>query len=232
MCPRIVDFADGFTSATAPDIDIVTGETVAFKSYISDSAYVTDNGAPVGGEAYFNTTTDVIRFYNGTEWLPVGEQVVGIQERLGIGNGTNTGFTLTNAPLNNEALQIFVNGVLAEKSEYTITLPTVSFLVAPVVGSIVYASYLSNGTPASPIISAGTNNVIYHTVSGAEATAKQFTLPSTPSEPTRALVDVVDGSTQEYGLDFSITGAVFSWNGLGLDGLIADGDTLRVQYFT
>jgi len=100
------------------------------------------------------------------------------------------------------------------------------------VGSTIYVSYLTNGSPASPIISAGTNNVFYTTISAQNITDKYCTLSSTPSEPTKVLADVVGGTTLEFGLDFSVSGDLFEWDGLVLDGLIEIGDIIRVQYFT
>lgn len=207
----------------------------AFKliSYISDSAYELAKGAPVGGEVYYNTTSGKARYYDGIElnWKVIGDQVVGIQELIGTGNGSNLDFTITNAPINDESLNVFVNGVLAYKDEYSISLPTVSFVNAPSLGASVYVSYLSNGTPASPIISAGTNNVIYLVTNPTDITNKFKPLPSTPSEPTKILADIVGGTTLYYGEDFSIIGLNFNWSGLTLDGLISSGDIIRVQYF-
>jgi len=75
-----------------------------------------------------------------------------------------------------------------------------------------------------------TNEV--HTLTGPEITAKQFNMSNTPITPTDILVDIVGGpSAQVYGTDFTITGLVFNFNGLGLDGLLAAGDKLRLAYF-
>jgi hypothetical protein len=213
--------------------DDVAAGTIKFKGYISDSAYVTANGAAQGGDVYYNSTTGKVRFYDDVElaWKVIGDQVVGVQENIGVGNGSNTGFTITNAPLNDEALNVYVNGVLAYKEEYTISLPTITFLVAPSIGSTVYVSYLTNGSPASPVISVGTNVVAYLSILPADVTNKFKTLASAPIEPTKILVDAVGGTTLQYGVDFNVIGADLNWNGFLLDGIIANGDVLRVQYF-
>lgn len=228
---RILNIADGYSSNTLPIITpLETGKLV---TYISDSAYVSANGTPTGGEIYYNSTTGKARYYNGivAAWQVIGDQVVYVQEAIGTGNGSNVGFTITNAPINNEALHIFLNGVLQQKTDYSISLPTVTFVTAPSLGTSIYASYLSNGTPASPIVSVGTNNVLYRTITSGEVTAKQLTLPSTPAETTKLLVDMVGGTTLEYGIDFTVSAAIVSWNGLLLDGFIAAGDVLRIQFF-
>jgi len=213
--------------------DNVAAGAIKFKGYISDTAYVTANGAAVGGAVYYNSTTGKVRFYDDVEleWKVIGDQVVGVQENLGFGNGSNTDFAITNAPINDEAINVYVNGVLAYKDEYSITLPTITFLSAPAIGATVYVSYLTNGSPASPIISVGTNSVLYLSITALDVTNKFKTLPSLPAEPTKILADAVGGTTLQYGVDFNLVGSNFDWDGFLLDGIIANGDVIRVQYF-
>lgn len=72
----------------------------------------------------------------------------------------------------------------------------------------------------------------YHTITSGEAIAKSFTLNNTPDDPTEVLVDVINGSSQQIGIDYQIAGDVFSWAGLTLDGLLETGDRIRLIYFT
>lgn len=229
---RILNLADGYSSATEPVVTPIESNNLV--SFISDSAYVTANpGSPVGGNVYYNTTTGKIRYYNGVsmQWETIGEQVVFIQEPIGTGNGSQVTFIVSNAPINDEALHIYVNGQLIPKADYTISLPNVTLDTAPAAGQKVYASYLSNGSPASPIVSVGTNNVLYYEIQPADVTAKAFTLPSTPAEQTKLLVDFLGVGSLEFGVDFNVTGSDIEWNGLTLDGFIASSDILRIQYF-
>ena len=63
-----------------------------------------------------------------------------------------------------------------------------------------------------------------------EITAKQFTMAATPVSVTKVLCDIIGGTTQVYTLDFIITGNIFSFNGLGLDGILNTGDVVRLFY--
>lgn len=233
-----IESLDAQMQINIDDIDnieaLIAAGAIKIKSYISDSAYITANGAPVGGEVYYNSTTGLIRYYNGIEleWDDVGSKSIGVQESpVGAVNGINTDYDITNAPLNEEAITVYVNGLIIPKSEWSYSAPTITLATAPTTGSDVYVFYISKGNPASPIVSAGVNNVVYHQVTAGEEAAKLFVLPSTPITPTKTLVDVVGGSTQEYNVDFTISGVSFDWDGLGLDGDLTAGDVVRIQFF-
>jgi len=61
-----LQFSDGVV-VVAP-----TGLTIDFASitsYIDDATFVSANGAAVKGSIYFNTTSNVLRYYTGTSWL-------------------------------------------------------------------------------------------------------------------------------------------------------------------
>jgi hypothetical protein len=214
--------------------DIVLGGAFKDVTYVDDAAYEAFYGVPVGGEHYYNSTDGTIRFYDGVaaEWKEVGGGVITNQQRLGIGNGVTVNFSVSTVPLNDESISVYLNGLRVEKTEYSVSSTLITFSTAPAIGQIVYASWLTTGTPVTPPVPSGTFQVEYHTVTALEITNKEFTLSLTPSDPTKVLVDLVNGSTQVYSVDFSITVNVLGWNGLGLDGTIIAGDILRVVYFT
>lgn len=64
----------------------------------------------------------------------------------------------------------------------------------------------------------------------AEATAKEITLTQTPTDPAKVTLDLIGGTSQQVGQDFSVSGDVLSWNGLALETVLEEGDKLRIIY--
>lgn len=66
---RIVDFTDGFESETEPTAGVIP--IGALKTFVDDAAFVTDKGsAAAQGDAYVNTTSDVLKVYQ-TAWTNI-----------------------------------------------------------------------------------------------------------------------------------------------------------------
>lgn len=59
---------------------------------------------------------------------------------------------------------------------------------------------------------------------------KQINLANTPNNPSLVKLIPDGGIQQIYGVDYSVTGQILTWNGLGLENLIESGDTLTVTY--
>lgn len=72
--------------------------------------------------------------------------------------------------------------------------------------------------------------VEHRTISSAEETAKALTLVNTPTGTDAIMIGVVGGTAQEYGVDYTLSTATVSWNGLGLDGVLAENDVLVIAY--
>ena len=65
-----VNFFDGAQSSTVPTIGNV--DTTALVQYADDASFEAANtGSPIAGNIYFNTTVNLVRYYNGTEWTDV-----------------------------------------------------------------------------------------------------------------------------------------------------------------
>lgn len=74
--------------------------------------------------------------------------------------------------------------------------------------------------------------VDYVTISAAQATAKEVVLSGTPTHPSRTLLDITNGGgAQIYSLDFSVSTNVLTWAGTRLDGILGEGDEIRIIWF-
>ena len=230
---RLLDIADGFSSNTTPQISALTASRLV--QYISDSAYITANGSPTGGEIYYNTTLDEVRIYDGgtSSWKSIGKTTIARQETPPESvDGLNANFSILYQPLSNESIFVYVDGVLARQSEYTYSLGVVTFTIAPNVGQVVYIGYLTEGATAIPVPNLNGQFTYYHTLTSGDISAKQITLLTEPAEPTKVLLDWVGVCSQIYSVDFSISGTTLSWNGLGLDGVLLAGDIIRIHFLS
>ena len=68
------------------------------------------------------------------------------------------------------------------------------------------------------------------TLNSTDITNKYVTLSTTPTSVSSVLLEVIGGISQDYLADFSVSGSTLTWNGLGLDGILAVGDKLIVQF--
>lgn len=68
------------------------------------------------------------------------------------------------------------------------------------------------------------------TLNSGDISAQQVTLSQTPTTPSDVILNVVGGPEQEFGVDYTVTDNVLSWNGFTLAGILVSGDTLIVQY--
>lgn len=116
---RELDFSDSFESSVAPTVGFIAA--TGLQVFADDAAFVTAKGsAAVEGDAYHNSTTDQIRYYDGAAWREVvsgsGAQTIAgaktfsndvvVQGDLTV-NGTTT--TLNTSTMDVEDPQITVN---------------------------------------------------------------------------------------------------------------------------
>lgn len=70
---RIVNFADGAESETTPVIGNIKAS--ALVDYPDDATYeANEQGSPVEGNLYFNTSLNLIRYYTGTSWISLVDE--------------------------------------------------------------------------------------------------------------------------------------------------------------
>ena len=158
---------------------------------------------------------------------------VGYQETpAGTPNGVTTTFgPLTQTPANEDSLIVFMNGLVVDTADYSLSGSSIVFTTPPVFGSQLYAFYVvSSAAPPPP--PSGVEQLEYRTISAGEATAKQLTLAATPASPTKVMVDTIGGCAQRLSVDFTIAGNVLNWSGYALDGILASGDVLRIHYWS
>lgn len=157
---------------------------------------------------------------------------IGYQESLGTGDGVTTSFgPLSFTPSSEDSIIVYVDGVLEDTANWSLSVLDIVFSVAPASGQSIYVWYLTGGT-ASLTGPTGTQEVEYRTLTGGEAAAKSLTLSATPASASKVMVDLIGGSAQEYSVDYTVSGTTLDWNGLGLDGVLSAGDKLRINYLS
>lgn len=68
------------------------------------------------------------------------------------------------------------------------------------------------------------------TLTPLEAANRQLTLANLPTTPNRTNLFPQNGIRQFFGTDYTISGNLLLWNGLGLDGILSAGDVIFIQY--
>lgn len=182
--------------------------------------------------------------YDGTDGLwriaggsGSGSVIVAYQEiPAGIVDGVNDTFALSVVPVNDDSVLVFVDGVQRDAGiEVVVTGTTITFQPGyiPALGQTIYSFYLyeQTGGVAPGVGTNGSPKTEYRTLSAGEIAAKQLTLVQTPIVPSEILVDTASGTINVFSVDFTVSGNVVSWSGLGFDGLLSAGDVLRFHYY-
>jgi hypothetical protein len=71
--------------------------------------------------------------------------------------------------------------------------------------------------------------VFNYTLNSTDIDNKFINLPFQPLSPSSVRLNIVGGIEQVNGVDFTVSGSILSWNGLGLDDFLEEGDTLIIQ---
>lgn len=69
------------------------------------------------------------------------------------------------------------------------------------------------------------------TISEEQELAKEIVLTSAPTQPLRTLFFIDGAAPTFYGLDFIVIENTLSWSSTRLDGILKEGDLVRLVYF-
>lgn len=205
-------------------------------SALAANRIITPDGSDVTVDQ--NSSIELIYEDAQSRWVVVssgvgGDTILGFQEDIGTGNGATTSFgPLTNTAIDEDSVLVFIDGVAQDKADWSLSGSNIVFGTAPATDQLIYVYYLYNGTPPPPFVPSGVEQLEFRTISGGEAAAKALTLVATPASALKVMVDVIGGTAQEYTVDYTVSGATLDWNGLGLDGVLAAGDKLRIHYWS
>jgi hypothetical protein len=129
------------STATTKASEASTSESNAAASLATFTGqYVSQSSAPSSpgtGDLWFDTTNDIMKVYNGTNWVNAGSSVNGVQNSAQyIATANQTTFAAT---YDVTYLQVYLNGGLLAASDYTATNGTSVVLgVAAVLNDIVF----------------------------------------------------------------------------------------------
>jgi hypothetical protein len=158
-------------------------------------------------------------------------------------DGVNGYFTLSSTPVDQNSVQVFVDGLLVPTTLWALVQgpgqSAIQFTAGgiPDVGADIYAFYLK-GAVANAQAEQGTSNggggatnfaVEYPTLSSNDISNGSITLTNVPINAKGVSLDVIGGSPQVYGADFTVSGQTVTFLP-SLAGTLSVGDQLRVQY--
>lgn len=231
------------TSPTRGKTLVVINDTGAAITVKNDIGAVTANRifTGTGQELSLKAGASILLVYevNSLRWRIIGgsgSNLVGAQEALGgLINGVNATFgPLSSTPANSDSVLVMVDGQIIDKIGWVLSGLSIVFNAGhiPATAQTVYVFYLTSGAAAPAAAPTGTQYVPYYTLTALEISAKAVTLPSTPASPAKVLLDIISGSAQEFNVDFTVLGSTLTWSGYALDGVLAAGDKLRINYFS
>ena len=147
----------------------LAGEILSNKIVFGSNSSVTlpagDNAArpavPSAGDFRYNTTTNSIEFYNGSDWLGTS---VNIDSQVINGDGTNQSFTLSHATTTNGIL-VSINGTLQQPTlAYTVSGNVITFVEIPMSTDVIEVRYIAlTVTPSVNVNSVDSANVAVNT---------------------------------------------------------------------
>jgi len=168
------------------------------------------------GQIRWNTTDGALEVYNGSAWTAVGTGTSNKVLDTFTGNGSNSTFTLSVTPANEDAIMVFIDGAYQEKADYTLTNNSLVLDSPPALNEKIAV----HTTTAA--VHDGTSAVNNQFTASGSAT---FTLTQDPGSENNTQV-YINGVYQQK-TDYTVTG-----NSLVFDTAPATGDIVEVNMFT
>ena len=177
----------------------ILSNKIVFGSNSSVTLPAGDNAArpavPSAGDFRYNTTTNSIEFYNGSDWLGTS---VNIDSQVINGDGTNQSFTLSHATTTNGIL-VSINGTLQQPTlAYTVSGNVITFVEIPMSTDVIEVRYIAlTVTPSVNVNSVDSANVAVNTTttiidsfSSSQYGSAKYTISATDSN-SRQIYNVV-----------------------------------------
>lgn len=134
----------GIASFSSDNFDVSSGAVTIKDGGVAEAELNIAN-APSDGRYLQYTTASGMVWTDLEVTDAVTESDIMLQNESSNCDGSTTGFTLTNTPVDN-SVQVFLNGLLQEKGsgkDYTQTGTSITFSVAPLTGDILLIHYIS-----------------------------------------------------------------------------------------
>lgn len=217
-------------NVTNHDIDIINSDS-------GSTSIITGTGS----DFTLKDKASCLMFYDlaAARWSMIGGGGGGAnrlfqESPTGLINGTNDTFTLSFSPVDSDAICVFKNGVQVVSADYIISGANIIFSTPPAADSTLRVIYIDSGVGGGGGGGggSGTFQVEYRTLTSGEAVSESLVLSNTPNVANKVILDIIGGGAQAYGSDYTVSTSTLSWASLGLSGLLASGDKLRIQYFT
>jgi hypothetical protein len=207
---RIIDFSDGFTSATSPDT--IGSEAKELENFANDAAYESEYGSPSGGEIYYNSADDVIKYYDGdtSSWveIPKDADVVKLTGNQTIAgnktfsgdttfNGTTTVVNATNLDVADKNITVNDGGNDASSEGAGLTIERTG-----TDGSLIYADASATKFKAGPsgseveLVGTSSTQTLSNKSYSDPVTMDEVSTPSTPATGKWKLYPKTDGIYQ------------------------------------
>lgn len=141
---------NGYAIISPDNTDIVLSPGADGSIVLDSASLVLPSGStserptiPTEGEIRFNNTLQQVEYYNGTDWVNLGEDTAAIETETIIGDGSTTQYTLLRATTA-AGIIVSINGTLQRpNASYTVSGDVITFAEAPQTTDIVDIRHIS-----------------------------------------------------------------------------------------